>query len=280
MAEVSRNTLENHPKIPSIEDGVPMSFSVSTVAQHHEDKLGNNDHEDSFCSVVSVLFLQKLIAETMGTFFLVFAGCSAIVVNLNQDKVVTLPGVALTWGLALVAIVYSIGHVSGAHINPAVTIAFASCGRFPWRQVPGYVSAQILGATVANGALRLVYSDINGHFPVNAPPGSNLHSLVIEFIITFFLMFVIASVTTDDRAVGSLAGLAIGVAVMSNILYSAPISGASMNPARTIGAAIIWNRYKGVWIYILGPTFGAIAGAWAYNVLRSTPKPLPKTTKL
>ncbi|KAK9085777.1 hypothetical protein Sjap_026188 [Stephania japonica] len=279
MAEVSTNTHENHRKVPSIEDGVPMSFSVSTDTHHHEDKLGNtDDYEGSICSV-SVLFLQKLIAETLGTFFLVFPGCAAIVVDLNQDKVVTLPGIALTWGLALVAIVYSIGHVSGAHINPAVTIAFASCGRFPWRQVPGYVAAQLLGATVASGTLRLVYSDINGHFPVNAPPGSNLQSLVVEFITTFFLMFVIASVATDDRAVGSLAGLAIGVAVMSNILYSASISGASMNPARTIGAAIIWNHYKGVWIYILGPTFGAITGAWAYNVLRSTPKPLPKTTK-
>ncbi|KAK9064262.1 hypothetical protein SSX86_015642 [Deinandra increscens subsp. villosa] len=224
-------------------------------------------------------FSQKLLAELFATYFLVFAGCGIITVNIDQNDIAGQPGIAIVWGAAVMVMVYTVGHVSGAHINPAVTIAFASCKRFPWKEVPGYVIAQILASTLASGTLRLILSGKHDHFVGNAPPHSHLQSFVVEMIITFYLMFVITAVATDDRATGQLAGVAIGSTVLLNALFAGPISGASMNPARSIGPALVWNEYKGLWVYILGPIIGAIGGAWAYNTLRLTDKPLSDITK-
>lgn len=269
----------------------------------------NNDHpvpsttnkESSSC--FSLPFFQKLIAEGIGTFFMIFAGCAAVNVNLNNDKVVTLPGIALTWGLAVMVMIYALGYISGAHFNPAVTTSFATCGcgKFPWKQVPGYVLAQVAGSTLAIGTLRLLFQGNQDHFLGTSPAGSNMQSLVLEFITTFYLMFVICSVATDSRAarkfsfthlilhfsspsyifyvvhrvlvnfvqVGQLAGLAIGSTVIINILCSGPISGASLNPARSLGPALVFNRYEGLWIYIIGPICGAIAGSWTYSFIKN-----------
>ncbi|KAI3842656.1 hypothetical protein MKX03_027320 [Papaver bracteatum] len=237
----------------------------------------NNDHpvppttnkESSSC--FSIPFFQKLIAEGIGTFFMIFSGCAAVNVNLNNDKVVTLPGIALTWGLAVMVMIYALGYISGAHFNPAVTIAFATCGcgKFPWKQVPGYVLAQVAGSTLAIGTLRLLFQGNQDHFLGTLPAGSHMQSLVLEFITTFYLMFVICSVATDSRAVGELAGLAIGSTVIVNILCSGPISGASLNPARSLGPALVFNRYEGLWIYIIGPVCGAIAGSWTYSFIKN-----------
>jgi MIP family channel proteins len=143
----------------------------------------------------------QIIAEIFGTYFLMFAGCGAVTINASKNGQITFPGVAIVWGLAVMVMVYAVGHISGAHFNPAVTLAFATSGRFPWRQLPAYVLAQMLGATLASGTLRLMFGGRHEHFPGTLPTGSEVQSLVIEIITTFYLMFVISGVATDNRAV-------------------------------------------------------------------------------
>ncbi|KAL4368612.1 hypothetical protein GQ457_05G035860 [Hibiscus cannabinus] len=189
----------------------------------------------------------KLLAEVLGTYFLIFAGCASVVVNVNNDKVVSLPGISMVWGLAVT--------------------------------VPFYMVAQVVGSTMAAGTLRLLFSGPHDVFAGTSPQGSDLQAFVIEFIITFYLMFVVSGVATDDRAIGEFAGLAVGSIVLLNLLFAGPITGASMNPARSLGPAIVWNRYKGIWIYLTS-VVGAVSGAWVYNMLRFTDKPLPDITKV
>ncbi|KAI3826845.1 hypothetical protein L1987_00903 [Smallanthus sonchifolius] len=246
---------------------------------HHAVTLNTEDQTHPTCCFPTVPFLQKLIAEVLGTYFVIFAGCAAVVVNTDKDKVIGLPGISIVWGLVVMVMVYSVGHISGAHFNPAVTIAFASCGRFPVKQVPAYVAAQVLGSTLASGTLRLIFNGSQDHFAGTLPAGSDLQSLILEFIITFYLMFVISGVATDNRAIGELAGLAVGATVLLNVMFAGAISGASMNPARSLGPAIVSREYRGIWVYMLGPTAGAISGAWVYNIIRFTDKPLREITK-
>jgi len=179
----------------------------------------------------------------------------------------------------VMVMVYAVGHISGAHLNPAVTLAFATCGRFPWRQLPAYVLAQMLGSTLAAGTLRLMFGGRHEHFPGTLPTGSDVQSLVIEIITTFYLMFVISGVATDNRAIGELAGLAVGATILLNVLIAGPVSGASMNPARSVGPALVSGQYRSIWVYLVGPVAGAVAGAWAYNLIRFTNKPLRELTK-
>lgn len=145
----------------------------------------------------------QIIAEIFGTYFLIFAGCAAVAVNLRTGGTVTFPGICIVWGLAVMVMVYSVGHISGAHLNPAVSIAFATCGRFPWRQVPAYAAAQVMGAAAASLTLRLLFGNAREHFFGTVPAGSDVQSLVIELIISFNLMFVVSAVATDNRAVST-----------------------------------------------------------------------------
>lgn len=223
--------------------------------------------------------MQKVVAEVLGTYFLIFAGCGAVVVNLNTDKTVSFPGIAIVWGLVVMVMIYSLGHISGAHFNPAVTIAFAVTKRFPLKQVPPYIAAQVLGSTLASGTLRLIFNHHQDHFVGTSPGGTPLQSFVLEFIITFYLMFVVSGVATDNRAIGELAGLAVGSTVLLNVMFAGPISGASMNPARSLGPAIVANHYEHLWVYLVAPTLGAVCGALVYNVIRFTDKPLREITK-
>ncbi|KAD0260904.1 hypothetical protein E3N88_44542 [Mikania micrantha] len=179
---------------PTITSGEPMA----EIDVGHQANVEDQTHPNSCFPTVQ--FLQKLIAEVVGTYFVIFAGCAAVVVNADKEKVVSLPGISIVWGLVVMVMVYSVGHISGAHFNPAVTIAFASCNRFPMKQVPAYVSAQVLGSTLASGTLRLIFNGSEDHFAGTLPAGSHLQSLILEFIITFYLMFVISGVATDNRA--------------------------------------------------------------------------------
>ncbi|XP_062232786.1 aquaporin NIP1-4-like [Phragmites australis] len=236
-------------------------------------------HEDAVCGMpASVSFLQQLLAEFFATFFLIFAGCGVITVN-QKNGMATFVGVAVVWGMVVMAMIYAVGHVSGAHINPAVTLGFAVSGRFPWRKVPAYMLVQTVAATVASLMLRLMFGGSHEPAPVNLPGGSNIQSLVLEFIITFYLMFVVMAVATDDRAVGQMAGLAVGGTIMLNVLFAGPVSSASMNPARSIGPALVGSKYKSLWVYIFGPFAGAAAAAWAYGLIRPTDKTLGELTK-
>ncbi|XP_058735812.1 nodulin-26-like [Vicia villosa] len=238
------------------------------------NKDSSQESQDSY-----VPFLQKLIAEVVGTYFLIFAGCASIIVNKNHDNVVTLPGIAIVWGLTLLVLIYSLGHISGAHFNPAVTIAFATTRRFPLIQVPAYILAQLLGGTLASGTLKLIFSGTHDQFSGTLATGSNFQAFVLEFIVTFHLMFTISAVATDNRAIGELAGIAVGSTLLLNVLIAGPITGASMNPVRSLGPAFVHNEYRGIWIFIISPILGAIAGAWVYNLVRHTNKPLREITK-
>ncbi|KAI9197752.1 hypothetical protein LWI28_003723 [Acer negundo] len=264
------------------EVALTMMKDVDSV-QNPPSSSSNANKDNSGC-FVSVPFTQKLIAEVVGTYLLIFVGCASVLVNENYDKVVTLPGIAMVWGLTVMILVYSLGHISGAHFNPAVSIAFATCNRFSWKHVPAYISAQVLGSTVASATLRLIFNGKQDHFVGTVPAGSDMESFVIEFVITFYLMFVISGVATDNRALfavpAGVSVLRVGFfAVLGELGLLGPISGASMNPARSLGPAIVSNQYKGIWIYMVSPVLGAVSGAWVYNMVRFTDKTLREITK-
>ncbi|KAL6187625.1 hypothetical protein ACLB2K_039023 [Fragaria x ananassa] len=239
-----------------------------------EDGTGNSaptkDRFSGLCTSAEIVhLLQKLIAEVIGTYFLIFAGCGSVVVNKIYGSI-TFPGVAVVWGVIAMVMIYSVGHISGAHFNPAVTITFA---------VPLYIVAQLIGSLLASGTLCLVFTVHTDEFFGTVPVGSYRQSLVIEIIASFLLMFVISGVATDNRAIGELAGIAIGMTILVDVFVCGPVSGASMNPARSIGPAVIMKIYKGLWIYIVGPIIGTILGGLAYNLIRFTDKPLREITK-
>lgn len=211
--------------------------------------------------------MQRAAAEAVGTFGLVFAGCGAIVINAISGGAITHVGVALTFGLIITTMIYATGHISGAHFNPAVTLAFAATRHFPLALVPIYLAAQFGGAVAASAALRLLFGNV-AHLGTALPSGSAGQSLALETILTFFLMFVIISVATDTRAVGQAAALAIGGTVGLEAMFAGPISGASMNPARSLAPALVSGTWTAQWLYVVGPIAGALLGAFVYQYMR------------
>ncbi len=203
-----------------------------------------------------------LVAEAIGTFTLVFAGCGAIAVGTLGPA-----GVAAAFGLAIMVMVYALGHVSGAHFNPAVTAAFAFGRHFPVARVLPYWIAQVAGAIAGAALLRATLGDVP--LGVTHPAGSDIQSFVWEIVLTFLLMLVIVAVATDTRAVGQGAAIAIGGTVALGALVGGPVSGASMNPARSIGPALVSADLSDLWIYLVAPPIGAIAAALIYRYLRS-----------
>lgn len=183
-------------------------------------------------------------------------------------------GIGLSFGLAVMAAIYAVGHISGAHINPAVTVAFALTRHFPWAQVPAYVVAQLLGAAAASATLLALFGDV-ADLGAAVPSGSPLQALGLELILTLFLMFVVAAVATDVRAVGQAAAIAIGGYVALAATFAGPIAGASMNPARSFGPALLSGTWSGHWAYWVGPLSGAIVGAFLYRYVRDAHPPEP-----
>jgi MIP family channel proteins len=210
----------------------------------------------------------------VGTYALVTAGCGAIVIDAGTGALTHL-GIALTFGLIITVMIAATGHLSGAHFNPAVTLAFALTKHFPWQDVPFYLGSQLLGAIGGALTLRGLFGPV-AHLGATLPAGSTLQSFGLEIILTAILMFVITAVATDTRAVGQLAALAIGATVALDALWGGPISGASMNPARSFGPALIAGAWRDHWIYWLGPIAGAAIGAGLYQALRAPlPRPAP-----
>lgn len=209
--------------------------------------------------------MRAHVAEFVGTFALVFIGCGAIAVGA-QTGAPGEAGVALAFGLVIGVMVYALGHVSGAHFNPAVSVAFALGGHFPWPRVITYGSAQVLGAIAGALLLRATLGD-GADLGVTQPSGSDVQALAWEVVLTLFLVLVITAVATDTRAVGEAAALAIGGAVAMGALVGGPISGASMNPARSIGPALVAGDLTSLWIYLLGPLLGAGVAAALYRYL-------------
>jgi aquaporin NIP len=215
---------------------------------------------------VSRPLARMLAAELVGTFTLVFAGCGAIMVDSKTQALGHL-GVALSFGLVIMVMIYAVGHISGAHFNPAVTFAFALSRHFPWPRALGYWAAQLLGAVGAAVFLRASLGDI-ADVGATLPSGSQGQSFLWELLLAFVLMFVIMAVATDTRAVGEAAALAIGGTVALDALFGGPISGASMNPARSLAPALVSGNLHALWLYLLAPVIGTSVGALAYQFIR------------
>jgi aquaporin Z len=216
--------------------------------------------------------MRRYIAEAIGTFALVFCGTGAIVINEETQGDVTHVGIAVTFGLIVMSMIYALGNISGAHLNPAVSIAFTLAGRFKLKELFPYIISQVTGALLASLVLRYLFPS-NEFLGTTLPAGSAGQSFVLEFILTFFLMLVIINVATGSKEQGMFAGLAIGSVVLLEAMFAGPVSGASMNPARSIAPAIVSGHLEGVWIYLSSTIAGAALAipTWKFLVQNNSP---------
>jgi MIP family channel proteins len=217
-------------------------------------------------SPVNGTLRRALVAEAIGTFALVFAGCGAIMVD-SKTQALGHVGVAITFGLVIMAMIHAVGHISGAHFNPAVSFAFTLSRHFSRTRMLAYWAAQLAGALLAAALLRASLGNV-AHVGATLPSGSEGQSFLWELVLTFFLMFVIMAVATDTRAVGEAAAIAIGATVGLDAMFGGPISGASMNPARSIGPALVSGDLHALWLHIVAPLTGAALGALVYQFVR------------
>lgn len=208
---------------------------------------------------------QALVGEFVGTFFLVFAGTGAIIIDALTHAI-THVGVALVFGLVVAALVYALAHVSGAHFNPAVTIGFWTAGEFPGSRVPLYITAQLLGAVSASLILRSMFGMV-ASLGATFPSGSASTSFWLEVVMTLLLVFVILGSAVHGRAVKSFAGIAIGSTIGLDALFGGPISGASMNPARSFGPALVAAAWQSQWVYLIAPVIGALIAVFVYKLV-------------
>lgn len=199
---------------------------------------------------------QKLVAEVVGTFALLFAGTGAIVINDVSGGAVTHVGIALTFGLIVLAMIYTVGDISGAHLNPAVTVGFWISGRFPFSQVLPYIVSQSLGAVAASGLLRVLFPT-HPTLGTTLPTGSTAQSFILETVLTFLLMFVILNVSTGAKEKGITAGIAVGSVIGLEAMFAGKICGASMNPIRSFAPAIVSGTLQHLWVYLTAPFIGA-----------------------
>lgn len=261
---------------------------LSVSSQEIEEQLGDGNvktacecfciREDKQCpkgcmDCFSPTLLQKITAETISTFILVFVTCGSSIMDHACPPLISKLGGSVASGLIVTVMIYSVGHISGAHMNPAITIAFATVRHFPWTQVPAYIAAQLGGSITASFALLIMFSPVS-NTGITSPSGTVLQALAMEIVVSFVLMFVTSAVATDTSAIGELAGIAVGSMVTVSTIFAGPISGGSMNPARSLGPAIASNNYTAIWVYFLGPILGTITGAFSYHIIRLTDKPL------
>jgi len=211
---------------------------------------------------------RRALAEGLAAFALVFAGCGAIIANARYAGSLGTLGIGIVFGLVIMVMVYATGHLSGAHINPAVTLAFTLTRHFPLRAAFAYIPAQLLGAVAAAVLLRGLWPDEPGRLGATVPSVSGGSAVVYEIVLTAFLMFVIMAVATDTRAVGAAAAIAIGGTVALDAIFGGPVTGASMNPARSFGPAVAAWEWSDFWVYLIGPVVGAAGGALAYQLVR------------
>lgn len=215
--------------------------------------------------------LPRYIGELVGTFLLVFVATGVVVANAAAGGAITHVGVAIATGLVVTAMVYSLGHLTGAHFNPAVSLAFAVGRHFPLRDLVPYWLAQLGGAALASLTVRLLWGNV-AHLGATLPALDDGRALLLEVLLTFMLMFVITAVATDVRAVGQAAALAIGSTVLLEVMFAGPASGASMNPARSVGPALVAGVWERQWLYIVGPLLGSVGGVLLYEAIRRAEK--------
>jgi MIP family channel proteins len=213
--------------------------------------------------------LRRAVAEGIAAFALVFAGCGAIVTNATHQGTLGSVGVSLVFGLVIMVMIYATGHLSGAHINPAVTVAFTLTRHFPGRDAIAYIGAQLVGATAGAFLLLAAWSSKPAALGATVPSVATGTALLYEIVMTAFLMFVIIAVATDTRAVGAAAAIAIGGTVGLDALFGGALTGASMNPARSFGPALASGTWTDFWVYVAGPVLGAAVGAFAYQFIRA-----------
>lgn len=211
--------------------------------------------------------MKRGIAEFMGTYFLVFAGTGAIVIDESSHGAVTHVGVALTFGLIVLAMIYTVGDISGAHLNPAVTFGFWSARRIRLADVLLYVPSQAIGAAAASASLRFLFPQ-SALLGATMPAGSEMQSFVLELILTFLLMLTILNVSTGAKEKGITAGIAVGSVIGLEAMFAGPICGASMNPARSLGPALLSGHFEHLWLYLVAPTIGAALATLACRCVR------------
>ena len=216
--------------------------------------------------------VRRWVAEAVGTFFLVLIGPGAVMVNAYSGGAVTHAGVALAFAFVITAMIYALGHLSGAHLNPAVTLGFWSVGRFPLREVAPYMVAQCLGAVLASTILRMVLGPI-GQLGATLPRVSLTGAFTVEWLLSFALMFVIMAVATDERVADGFAAIAVGLTVGFCAMMGGPLTGASMNPARSLGPALLAGDWRAHWLYWIAPISGMMVGAKVYEYLRPVAAP-------
>ena len=211
---------------------------------------------------------RRALMEAIGAFAIVFAGCGAIVADATREGALGTVGIGLVFGLIVMVMIYAGGHLSGAHYNPAVTVAFALARHFPAREAATYVGAQLAGAIAGALLLLAAWPDAPADLGATVPSVGVGAALAYEIVLTAFLMFVITAVATDTRAVGAAAAIAIGGTVALDALFGGPVTGASMNPARSIGPALAAGQWTDAWIYVAGPLIGAAIGVFGYQLVR------------
>jgi aquaporin Z len=212
--------------------------------------------------------MKKYVAEALGTFALVFAGTGAIVINQASQGAITHVGIALTFGLVVLAMIYTLGEVSGAHLNPAVTLGFCAAGRMPWSDALPYLASQCVGAFAASGLLRVLFPQ-SATLGATLPAGAVMQSFVLEVVLTAILMFVILSVSTGAKEKGLTAGIVVGAVIALEALFAGPICGASMNPARSLAPAVVAGQLEHLWIYLVAPVIGAQLGVPACRCVQA-----------
>ena len=211
--------------------------------------------------------MKKYIAEFIGTFALVFCGTGAIIINQETGGAISHVGIAATFGLIVMCMIYTFGEISGAQFNPAVTIAFAFADRFDKKEVLPYIGSQIAGAFLATLILKFLFP-MNHNLGATLPTGSQMQSFILEVILTFLLMLVILNVSQGSKETGLFAGIAIGGTVLLEAMFAGPICGASMNPARSLSPAIVSGNITDIWIYITAPILGALLATFTWKALK------------
>ena len=211
--------------------------------------------------------MRTYISETIGTFSLIFCGTGAMTINEVTGGDVSHVGIAITWGLIVMAMIYAFGEISGAHFNPAVTVAFAYAKKFEWKEVPKYILAQCIGAILASSVLLFLFPEsefLGGTIPSIDP----YKAFVLETLLTYFLMVVIINVSTGSKETGTMAGIAIGGVVLLEAMFAGPVTKASMNPARSLGPALLSGHWEHQWLYFIAPVIGALLAVLTCRIVK------------
>ena len=210
--------------------------------------------------------MKKYISEIIGTFSMLFCGCGAMVINDFTGGTITHPGVAITWGLIVMAMIYAFGDISGAHFNPAVTVGFAVAKKFSWKEVPKYIIAQFTGAIAASLLLLYLFpdSDLGATIPTIEP----LKVFIIELLLSFFLMVVIINVSTGSKEIGPIAGIAVGGVILLEAMFAGPLTKASMNPIRSLAPALASGNFTDLWVYLTAPFLGMLLAVFSCKLVK------------